>query len=577
MINKRLIALIEESKKYIGLTVLYQWIALLANIVFMYSLARMIEALFMDYFVLEEQLVFIALCLIAVVTRIFCKVAQHKTSFYAAKRVKKTLREKIYQKLLEFGPSYKNSYATSEIVQLAVEGVDQLETYFAQYLPQFFYAALAPLTLFLTLLFISPVVGIVLLVFVPLIPMTIVLIQKFAKKLLSKYWGQYTQLGDTFLENLQGLTTAKIYKADGFKHKQMNEEAEHFRRITMKVLTMQLNSITVMDVVAFGGSALGTILAIQQVNDQFLVMWEGVFVILISAEFFLPMRLLGSYFHIAMNGMAASDKIFDLLDMPVRAQGTKTVPESSDLTLRNVSFSYDGEKPVLVNVSFGIRANSLNALVGESGCGKSTIAALLTGKLRSYSGDVLFGNTSLSDISDQNLLQNVTYIGHQAHLFMGSVRSNLAMGNPEATEEQLWHALEQVNLAEFVKSLGGLDAPVAEKGSNLSGGQRQRLALARALLHNSQMYIFDEATSNIDVESEDVIMQQVHQLAQTKMVLVISHRLVNVKNADQIVVMQHGRVVGSGTHQELLATNDEYKRMTQAQTELENYVKGVEA
>lgn len=577
MINKRLIALIEESKKYIGLTVLYQWIALLANIVFMYSLARMIEALFMDYFVFEEQLVFIGLCFIAVVTRIFCKLAQHKTSFYAAKRVKKTLREKIYQKLLEFGPSYKNSYATSEIVQLAVEGVDQLETYFAQYLPQFFYAALAPLTLFLTLLFISPVVGIVLLVFVPLIPMTIVLIQKFAKKLLSKYWGQYTQLGDTFLENLQGLTTAKIYKADGFKHKQMNEEAEHFRRITMKVLTMQLNSITVMDVVAFGGSALGTILAIQQVNDQFLVMWEGVFVILISAEFFLPMRLLGSYFHIAMNGMAASDKIFDLLDTPVREQGTKTVPESSDLTLRNVSFSYDGEKPVLVNVSFGMRANSLNALVGESGCGKSTIAALLTGKLRSYSGDVLFGNTSLSDISDQNLLQNVTYIGHQAHLFMGSVRSNLAMGNPEATEEQLWHALEQVNLAEFVKSLGGLDEPVAEKGSNLSGGQRQRLALARALLHNSQMYIFDEATSNIDVESEDVIMQQVHQLAQTKMVLVISHRLVNVKNADQIVVMQHGRVVGSGTHQELLATNDEYKRMTQAQTELENYVKGVEA
>ena len=577
MINKRLIALIEESKKYIGLTVLYQWIALLANIVFMYSLARMIEALFMDYFVLEEQLVFIALCLIAIVIRYFCKFAQHKTSFYAARRVKKTLREKIYQKLLEFGPSYKNSYATSEIVQLAVEGVDQLETYFAQYLPQFFYAALAPLTLFLTLLFISPVVGIVLLVFVPLIPMTIVLIQKFAKKLLSKYWGQYTQLGDTFLENLQGLTTAKIYKADGFKHKQMNEEAEHFRRITMKVLTMQLNSITVMDVVAFGGSALGTILAIQQVNDRFLFMWEGIFVILISAEFFLPMRLLGSYFHIAMNGMAASDKIFDLLDMPVREQGTKTVPESNDLTLHNVSFSYDGEKPVLVNVSFGMRANSLNALVGESGCGKSTIAALLTGKLRSYSGDVRFGNTSLSDISDQNLLQNVTYIGHQAHLFMGSVRSNLAMGNPEATEEQLWHALEQVNLAEFVKSLGGLDAPVAEKGSNLSGGQRQRLALARALLHNSQMYIFDEATSNIDVESEDVIMQQVHQLAQTKMVLVISHRLVNVKNADQIVVMQHGRVVGSGTHQELLATNDEYKRMTRAQTELENYVKGVEA
>ena len=577
MINKRLIALIEESKKYIGLTVLYQWIALLANIVFMYSLARMIQALFLDYFVLEEQLVFIALCLIAIVIRYFCKFAQHKTSFYAARRVKKTLREKIYQKLLEFGPSYKNSYATSEIVQLAVEGVDQLETYFAQYLPQFFYAVLAPLTLFLVLLLISPLVGIVLLVFVPLIPMTIVLIQKFAKKLLSKYWGQYTQLGDTFLENLQGLTTAKIYKADDFKHKQMNEEAEHFRRITMKVLTMQLNSITVMDVVAFGGSALGTILAIQQVNDQLLFMWEGVFVILISAEFFLPMRLLGSYFHIAMNGMAASDKIFDLLDMPVTEQGTKTVPASSDVALRNVSFSYDGEKPVLVNVSFGMRANSLNALVGESGCGKSTIAALLTGKLRSYTGDVLFGNTSLADISDQNLLRNVTYIGHQAHLFMGSVRSNLAMGNPEATEEQLWHALEQVNLAEFVKSLGGLDAPVAEKGSNLSGGQRQRLALARALLHNSQMYIFDEATSNIDVESEDVIMQQVHQLAQTKMVLVISHRLVNVKNADQIVVMQYGRVCGSGTHQELLATNEEYKRMTQAQTELENYVKGVEA
>ena len=577
MINKRLIALIEESKKYIGLTVLYQWIALLANIVFMYSLARMIEALFMDYFVLEEQLVFIALCLIAIVIRYFCKLAQHKTSFYAAKRVKKTLREKIYQKLLEFGPSYKNSYATSEIVQLAVEGVDQLETYFAQYLPQFFYAALAPLTLFLTLLFISPVVGIVLLVFVPLIPMTIVLIQKFAKKLLSKYWGQYTQLGDTFLENLQGLTTAKIYQADEFKHNEMNEQAEQFRRITMKVLTMQLNSITVMDLIAYGGAALGVGLAVTQFQAGAVDLAGCLLIILLAADFFLPMRMLGSFFHIAMNGMAASEKIFRLLDLPEAGAKTGEVPADTTITCKNVHYSYEPAREILHGIDLAFPKGSFTALVGESGCGKSTIASILMGRNKGYEGAVLFGDRSLTEISEASLMQSITYVGHQSYLFKGTVRNNLLMACPTAQDETLWRVLEQVNLAGFLQSEKGLDMKLHEMASNLSGGQRQRLALARALLHDSPVYIFDEATSNIDVESENDIMAQIHALAKKKTVILISHRLANVTDADKIYVLDQGSVVEEGVHEDLLAKEGTYARLWGAQQELERYAQGGDA
>lgn len=458
---------------------------------------------------------------------------------------------------------------------MAVEGVDQLETYFGAYLPQFFYAMLAPLTLFGVLAFINLPSAAVLLVCVPLIPVTIAGVQRWAKKLLAKYWGQYTALGDTFLENLQGLTTTKIYQADGFKHQEMNQQSEHFRKITMKVLTMQLNSIAIMDLIAYGGAALGAILAVTQFRAGRVDLAGCIMILLLAADFFLPMRLLGSYFHIAMNGMAASDKIFRLLDLPEPEQKTQCVPQDPSICMEQVCFSYQPGREVLHAVDMEFPQGSFTALVGESGCGKSTIAGILMGRNKHYAGQVLVGDVPLDQLSEQSLNQNITYISHQSYLFKGTVRENLLLAAPQAEESALWQVLEQVRLADFLRSGQGLDTPVAEQGSDLSGGQRQRLALARALLHDSPVYLFDEATSNIDVESENDIMALIHALAKKKTVILISHRLVNAAGADRIYVMEKGRVVESGKHDALLAQKGLYARLWNAQQELEQYTKKV--
>ena len=434
---------------------------------------------------------------------------------------------------------------------------------------------LAPLTLFGVLAFINLPSAAVLLVCVPLIPVTIAGVQRWAKKLLAKYWRQYTALGDTFLENLQGLTTTKIYQADGFKHQEMNQQSEHFRKITMKVLTMQLNSIAIMDLIAYGGAALGAILAVTQFRAGRVDLAGCIMILLLAADFFLPMRLLGSYFHIAMNGMAASDKIFRLLDLPEPEQKTQCVPQDPSICMEQVCFSYQPGREVLHAVDMEFPQGSFTALVGESGCGKSTIAGILMGRNKHYAGQVLVGDVPLDQLSEQSLNQNITYISHQSYLFKGTVRENLLLAAPQAEESALWQVLEQVRLADFLRSGQGLDTPVAEQGSNLSGGQRQRLALARALLHDSPVYLFDEATSNIDVESENDIMALIHALAKKKTVILISHRLVNAAGADRIYVMEKGRVVESGKHDALLAQKGLYARLWNAQQELEQYTKKV--
>ena len=494
-------------------------------------------------------------------------------SYLSSKAVKKTLREKIYRKLLRLGSSYKEQVNTSEVVQVAVEGVDQLETYFGAYLPQFFYAMLAPLTLFGVLAFVSLPAALVLLVCVPLIPAAIVAVQRWAKKLLAKYWGQYTALGDSFLENLQGLTTLKIYQADEYKQQEMDRQAEQFRRITMKVLTMQLNSITIMDLIAYGGAALGAILAATQFAASRISLDGALLILLLAADFFIPMRLLGSFFHIAMNGMAASDKIFRLLDLPEPARGSETLGDDLTICCRDLGFGYQPEKPVLRGLELEIPMGSFTALVGESGCGKSTLSALLMGRNRGYTGSVTVGGLELRDIREDSLLGAFTYVSHQSYLFKGTVADNLRMARPDASDAALWQVLEQVKLADFVRSEQGLDTPVAERGSNLSGGQCQRLALARALLADSPAYIFDEATSNIDVESENDIMEVIRRLAKTKTVLLISHRLANVEFADKIYVLEKGRLAESGSHSVLLARGGCYARLWNAQAELENYGK----
>lgn len=481
----------------------------------------------------------------------------------------------IYRKLLRLGTSYKEKVNTAEVVQVAVEGVEQLETYFGAYLPQFFYAMLAPISLFVVLSFISFRAAVVLLICVPLIPISIMAVQRWAKKLLGKYWGQYTALGDVFLENLQGLTTTKIYQSDEFKHQEMNKQGEIFRKITMKVLTMQLNSIFIMDLVAYGGAAIGVILATTQFRAGNVSLAGSLMIILLAADFFLPMRMLGSYFHIAMNGMAASEKIFNLLDLPEIEVKTLTVPSDCTIKLHKLNFSYEPDRKILDDVTMIFPMGSFTAIVGESGSGKSTIASILMGRAKAYDGQLTVGAVPLSDISEDNLMKNFTYINHQSYLFKGTVRDNLLIAAPDASDEKLWQVLAQVNLEDFLRNEGGLDLSLSEKASNLSGGQRQRLALARALLHDSSVYIFDEASSNIDVESESDIMRQIQALAKRKTVILISHRLANVVNAKNIYLLDKGRVLEHGTHKDLISQNGAYAQLWKAQQELENYAAGV--
>jgi len=574
MIDKRLIGMVPESKKYVAGNVLMQWISLAANVVLMMSITRFFASLYAKNVTGKDFAVFAVIAVMAVAIRFFCAIGASRMGFLSSKKVKKMLREAIYTKLLKLGAAYKEQIKTSEIVQVAVEGVDQLETYFGAYLPQFFYAMLAPLTLFLVLLRVNIPSAVVLFVCVPLIPAAIAAVQTWAKKLLSKYWAQYTALGDTFLENLQGLTTLKIYQADAFKNKEMNEESEKFRKITMKVLIMQLNSITIMDIIAYGGAALGVFFSVTQYQKGGVDLAGALLVILLSADFFIPMRQLGSFFHIAMNGMAASEKIFRFLELPEAPKKAAKFPRNAEIVCENLRFSYETDREILKSIDLRIPKGQFVAIAGESGCGKSTVASILMGRNRGYKGTIRIGDIELSDIAESSLMQNITYISHNSYLFKGTIRENLLMGNPDATEDEMWAVLEQTNLAAFLRNEEGLDTKLAEKASNLSGGQCQRLALARALLHDSPVYIFDEATSNIDVESENDIMEQILLLAKKKSVLLISHRLANITKADVIYAMEQGEVKECGTHEELLRKNGLYQKMWTTQQRLELYGKG---
>ena len=462
MLKARLLRIVPESRRYIAANIIFQWISLAANIAMMTSIATLLADLYSSR-ESDRVVLTLAVALTAVVVRFVCTILASKMSFLSSKAVKKTLRGEIYEKLLRLGASYNERVRTSEIVQVAVEGVDQLETYFGAYVPQFFYALLAPLTLFVYLSRINMMSAVILLICVPLIPVAIAAVQTWAKKLLSKYWGQYTALGDTFLENLQGLTTLKIYQSDDFKNDEMNREAEKFRKITMKVLTMQLNSITIMDFIAYGGAALGMIISVSQFRAGNLSLAGCILIILLAADFFIPMRQLGSFFHVAMNGMAASDKIFALLDLSESDEKTADFPKDSDIVCRDVRFSYEPEREILHGVSLELKNGAFTAIVGESGCGKSTISSILTGKNKGYTGTISVGGTELSDISEKSLLENVTYISHHSYLFKGTVRDNLLMGRPDADDKALWEVLERVNLADFLRSEDGLDTKLLER------------------------------------------------------------------------------------------------------------------
>ena len=570
MINNRLVRLLSDGKKYIYGNIFFQWVNLIANIVAIFLISDFISDSYYGKVTDAKLIRLIIILAIAVLARVICNIASNKMSYLSSKKVKQVLRHKIMEKMLTLGSSYNEKVRTSEVVQVSVEGVEQIETYFGLYLPQLFYSLLAPLTLFAVIVFMSFTPAIVLLLCVPLIPISIAAVQTFAKKLLAKYWGKYTGLGDTFLENLQGLTTLKIYQADEYKNKKMNEEAEEFRKITMKVLTMQLNSITIMDIVAYGGAALGIILTVKQFVAGNIRLDQAIAIILLSADFFIPMRQLGSFFHIAMNGMAAIDKIFKILDLEVPEEKTMSLPGKGSIKVENLSFAYDESHNVLNDISIELLEQGMVSLVGGSGSGKSTMASLLMKRSKNYSGKIFVGEVDFNEISEKSVMENITYISHSSYIFKGSVRDNLLMAKADARDEELWDVLKKTNLADFFEADNGLDFQIAEAGGNLSGGQKQRLALARGLLHDSRFYIFDESTSNIDVESEEVILEQIKELAKHKGVLMISHRLANVVSSDKIFVLEKGQLKEEGTHEELLAMHGTYSTLWETQQSLEN-------
>lgn len=575
MIKTRLIGQVPSSKKYIALTVVAQWVKTVANIVMMFILSNLL-ALILDGKIFDFASLLPYLCGIlgVMIVRYLCGYFASKTSFYASSEVKKVLRQKMYQKLTRMGASYHEKVSTSEVLQVFVEGVDQLELYFGKYLPQFFFAMLAPITLFAVLVFVSWKASVVLLICVPLIPLSIVAVQKIAKRLLSKYWGVYTNLGDTFLENIQGLTTLKVYQADERKNVEMNEKAEEFRRITMKVLTMQLNSVSVMDIVAYAGSAVGVVIAIVQVENGTITLPQAFLIIMLAADFFLPLRLLGSFFHVAMNGMAASDKLFKLLDTEEDKRGTVTdVDFNNDIVIKNFSFSYDDKKSVLDKISIVIEKHKLTSIVGKSGCGKSTLSSLLCGTTKGYKGQITIDGVEVKDIDEKTLMNNITAVNFNSYIFAGTVKDNLLIADKNASDEKMIEALRMVNLWSFLSEQDGLNTKLNLQGSNFSGGQRQRLAIARALIHNTPIYIFDEVTSNIDAESENDIMSVIHNMAKIKTIILISHRLENVVKSDNIILLDNGRIKENGNHSELMALGREYNLMYSTQAELEKYAK----
>ena len=571
MIDKRLLRYFSESKKAIAKVVGLKFLLLVLN-----SLATglMVYALrlFFTESAWQKPLSFaVAGSLIIYLLRFVVAKKEVRLAYGASASVKEKMRTRLFQKLMGFGVYYKERLRSAEAVQIIGEGIDQLEIYFSAYLPQFFYSMIAPIFLFFVIGSMSWTVAIVLLIGVPLIPLAIALIQTFAKKTFAKYWTEYTDVGDEFLENLQGLTTLKIYGTDPYRHRQMEKSAESFRVQTMRVLTMQLNSIIVMDLVAYGGAAIALVVCLKACMAGRLDFFDALFILLLSADYFLPMRQLGSFFHIAMNGMAAADRMFDLLALEEEEDGTLSMAAADELTAKNLSLSYDGEKNALDQLSFDIKGPQLVGIVGPSGSGKSTLAAVLSKQLKGYTGSLAFSHVELSQTKEKSLLDNVTYLGAESYIMGASVRELLAMANPRASEEAMWDSLDRVNLKEYFAGEAGLETMIQSGGSNLSGGQRQRLSLAMALLHDTPIYIFDEVTSNIDVESEEKIVGEIRALAETRLVLFISHRLANVKDAGHLLVLNQGHLVEEGRHEDLLKKGGMYVDLWKTQAELERY------
>lgn len=572
MFDKRLFSLVPGVMRHIAANVALQWLALLANVVLFVSVGGLLQSVLAGGAAGIDLVRTLLTAVVAVAVRLVCQAQATKQGLAASALAKQRVRTLVYDKLVRMGPSYRETVATSEATQLCVEGVEQLEAYFGNYLPQLFYSLIASVTLFFCLAPLCTPAAVVLLCCVPLIPISLMAVMKIAKRIMGDYWHSYTDLGALFLESIQGLTTLKVFGADEGRHRRMNEEAEKFRKATMRLLTMQLNSVIVMDIFAFAGAAAGIVVMLNSYAAG-TVTFAGAFAfVFLAADFFIPLRTLGSFFHTATGGMAAAERMYRIIDAPEPACGTQAVTCASvGIECRNVSYSYDGTRTVLQNADFTARPGGFVGITGASGSGKSTLAGILTGANRSYTGSVEIGGIDLHDISAESLRDTVTYVGFRSFLFAGTVRSNLLMARPGASDDELWEALSRCRIDDFVRRSGGLDAPVSAEGTNLSGGQRQRLAMARALLHDTPVYIFDEATSNIDADSEAAIIDAVAELARTKTVVMVSHRLAALRGCDKVYVFEAGRVVQTGAHEELAGQDGPYARLWARQAELEDF------
>lgn len=579
MIDKKLFRLLGKNKKYIGYVVALMLLGLLASLTVTACICWMIW-LAAQY---AESNYGAALYLAPAVIAILGITVRYLTSRLSGnlkdllgRKAKKELREKVYDKIVRLGIRSTDGMSMAGLTQVAVEGVEQVDLYYSTYIPQFFYAMLAPLVLFGITVWIDWPVAVTLLLCVPLIPVSIVAVSRYAKRIFAKYWGKYTSMGDAFLDSVQGLKELKIFKADAAQHIRMNETSEEFRKITMKVLVMQLASTTIMDLVAYGGAGVGIALALSGVVNRGQSPFVALFLILVAVEFFLPLRAFGSAFHVAMNGVSAGNKILSLLEQPDPVWG-KQEPTDLELRLDGVCFSYDEKREVLQDVTMVFPKTGMTSIVGESGCGKSTIVGLLIGALSPHSGQVTVGGKKLKELSRESYYSHLAVVSYNTYIFNQTVRQNFQLAKPDVTEEEICRALREVNLFEFVQENGGLDKIITEDAANLSGGQKQRLALAVNLVAEKEIYIFDEATSNIDIESETVIMSEIRKLAQHKAVIVISHRLANVVPSDNIYYMESGRVMEQGSHRELMDRQGGYAKLYTTQKKLEEGYKEVPA
>lgn len=568
MIDKELLRLLGGSRKYIFYTVGAMVIGLIANLSITASICYAIKLLSQS----AEPSAYIipAVCaVVGVAVRYAASRITGNLKDLLGRKAKKDLREKTYDKIVRLGVRSTDGMSVAGLTQVAMEGIEQLDLYYSSYIPQFFYAMLAPIILFFVTVGIDWRVAVVLLCCVPLIPVSIVAVSKYAKKIFAKYWGKYTSMGDSFLDSVQGLRELKIFRADAAQHVKMNENAEEFRKITMKVLVMQLASTTIMDIVAYGGAGLGIAFAVTGVANRGLSPVSALFLILVAVDFFLPLRAFGSAFHVAMNGASAGKKILSLLAQPDPVWGEEKL-SNTELKLENVTFSYDGERDVLKNVTMTFPEKGMTSIVGESGCGKSTAVGLLYGALRPKSGKVTAGGRPLESLSREEYYSKLAVVSYNTYIFNTTVRENFRLAKGNVTDDEIFAALEKVNLADFIRENGGLDKEITEDGANISGGQKQRLALAVNLVADKSVYIFDEATSNIDIESEAVIMRNIKALSEKKSVIVISHRLENVVPSDRIYYMENGDVKEVGMHSELMASQGGYAALYTAQKKLEN-------